>query len=537
MRNASTVGRLIILAHTLCFSGCADTSDERCTVGAAICRTNTVWVCGADQSFTVERACPETHTCVDGDCVPALLPDVGIDIVAPDTTTPPDTSPADTSLDSRETIVPTDTVSPVDTTPADTTDTVADIPTDTATTDSNPGPDLPDIFVDTTPDTLSDTTPDAVTPEAPPGTLGYERITNITVIDDLIRIAWHPSGDFAFVAGRAGDIAVIRDDQPLVKVGKIGTSLADLLTLETTEGDTTTVELLVLDQTLGLVRTRHNEAGDALETIATITLPTGSGRALSIAPPESTRADTIAIAAHGTNNIAYLYLWHPETGLSPVVGFNASGGISDLMWGEPSLYGNADHIITTHGLNGADSKTWIVAGDPPIVPNNWSPGFGNAGAAAWRPDPDASSGLGLYGLVSGWSSNKLYVFDGTWQMGTLPVPTGAGPQGIAWKGDGSRALVVGRVIGSPAYAVVVEHRPTTAAWSSTFVDQSIPAFTSPPWSGNNSGQYLLDVSWRPNTPCDEGLIVGADNGSSFSPTFGYVIRFRDLNDPACSSAD
>ena len=37
----------------------------------------------------------------------------------------------------------------------------------------------------------------------------------------------------------------------------------------------------------------------------------------------------------------------------------------------------------------------------------------------------------------------------------------------------------------------------------------------------------------PGTACDEGLIVGADNGSSFDPTFGLVVRFFDEDDPDC----
>ena len=44
---------------------------------------------------------------------------------------------------------------------------------------------------------------------------------------------------------------------------------------------------------------------------------------------------------------------------------------------------------------------------------------------------------------------------------------------------------------------------------------------------------LFDVAWRPGA-CDEGLIVGSDNGTSWSPTFGTIIRFYDADDPACS---
>src|SRR5690606_9901505 len=157
---------------------------------------------------------------------------------------------------------------------------------------------------------------------------------------------------------------------------------------------------------------------------------------------------------------------------------------------------------------------------------NWGNSFGNAGFAAWRPG-------GAFGFVSGWSSNKVYVFDGAWTMATLPLPTGMGPQGIGWKPDGTRALIVGRALVN--YASVVEYRGGWEAGfsSGAFVNQSIPAFNEAPWFGNTSSQYLLAVDWRPNTACDSGLIVGTDNGTSNSPTHGLIVRFHDAADPAC----
>ena len=47
------------------------------------------------------------------------------------------------------------------------------------------------------------------------------------------------------------------------------------------------------------------------------------------------------------------------------------------------------------------------------------------------------------------------------------------------------------------------------------------------------GPSWVDVAWRPGT-CDEGLIVGMDNGSSQSPTFGLAIRFYDSAQAACA---
>lgn len=431
---------------------------------------------------------------------------------------------ADSEVEAVETVVP-DTR---DTTEPDTRDTTeADTQPDTTVPDTAPFDTEPDTApVDTEPDTIPvDTEPADTTPvevvDAPPGTLAYTRVDNIAVVDDLMHIAWHPSGDYALVSGRGGILALYHPGAPIDPIGTLGSDIVDLVALSE-DNDPEVGQFAVLDATLGLVRIAVDAAAGTFETIATTALPVGSGRAL--APEPGT--DRIAIAAHGSDSIAYLYLWTPA-GLSPVKGFNAGAGIADLMWGAPSLYAGSANLITAHGHNGADSKTWVLASDL-VIANNWSGGFGNAGGSAWRPG-------GTYGAVCGWSSNKLYVFDGAWTNATLPVPTGASPNAIAWKVDGSRALIVGRVIGSPAYAVVVEHRPTGSAFQSSFVDQSIRNFADAPWFGNTSSMHLLDVAWRPGTGCDEGLIVGTDSGASFSPTFGTAIAFHDDDDPACQA--
>ncbi|HRE89500.1 MAG TPA: hypothetical protein PK095_10195 [Myxococcota bacterium] len=540
------MGRAVLLSIFL-FAACGDDTDDRCRVGARICRSNTVWLCGTDGVFSPERACADLNVCVDGVCTPPLQPDAVIldttgDVEVIDTVEPlPDTNP-DSTLEVVDTWVAdtlTDTaVTGDDTRPPDTSaDTqTPDTTPDTVPEDTTPATDTADT-VDTTPDTTVDTTPEppdtvGPTPEAPPGILGYTKVGNVALTDDLIRVAWDPSGDFAFILGTKGDVALFRPGQNLVKVGKVGSSPIDMVVVPTEVG----VDLVILDTALGLLRTRLTESADALEPHVATTFPQGVARAIEAAPEGSPHFGSYAIATQqgsgpNTNYISYLYLWHPDTGLSPVKGFNASGGVADIMWGDPTIYAGEPWVLTTHGESGADSKSWIISTNT-VVANNWSPGFGNAGFAAWRPDPTRASGLGTYGMVSGWSSNKLYVYDGAWRMAELPVPTGAAPQGIAWKSDGTRALIVGRVIGNPAYATVIEHRPTNAAWSASFVNQSITGFTSPPWSGNSSSQYLIDLAWRPNTACDEGLIVGADSGTS-SPTFGFAIHFVDLDDPAC----
>lgn len=536
------MGRAVMLSLLLLIA-CGDDADDRCRVGARICRSNTVWLCGTDGVFSPERACADLNVCVDGVCTSPLQPDavdfdtVGGDVEVVDTFEPI----PDTTRDAEVSEVDTAVADTADTNVSPEVDTQAPVDTaaDTHTVDTTPEIEIAEDTVDavdtfeTTPDTIVDTTPDAPDivgpePEAPPGLLGYTKVGNVALTDDLVRVAWDPSGDFAFVLGVKGDVALYRPGQNLVKVGKVGSSPADMAVVPTDAG----VYLVVLDTALGLLRTRLTEGGDALEPHVATTFPQGSPRAIARAPSASPHAGEYAITTYGTDYITYIYLWHPDTGLGPVKGFNAGAGVIDLMWGDPTIYANEPWILTTHGRNGADSRSWIISTNE-VVSNTWSPGFGNAGFAAWRPDATRPSGLGTYGMVSGWSSNKLYVYDGAWRMAELPVPTGASPQGIAWKWDGSRALIVGRVIGNPAYATVIEHRPTNAAWSASFVNQSITGFTSPPWSGNSSSQYLIDLAWRPNTTCDEGLIVGADSGSSFSPTFGFAIHFVDLDDPAC----
>jgi hypothetical protein len=161
------------------------------------------------------------------------------------------------------------------------------------------------------------------------------------------------------------------------------------------------------------------------------------------------------------------------------------------------------------------------------VGNNWSPGFGNPTGGAWQPN-------GTWGAFCGWSSDKLYVFDGAWSLLTLPgVNNGISPQSLAFRADGQRGLVVGRPSGNPLQGTVIEYRangggtPTAANFSNV----SIQNYNLTPWFGSFN-TYLMDVAWKPGS-CDEGLIVGMDNGTSTSPTFGVAIRFYDTGQSQC----
>jgi hypothetical protein len=197
-----------------------------------------------------------------------------------------------------------------------------------------------------------------------------------------------------------------------------------------------------------------------------------------------------------------------------------------LMWGFASVYAPSKHILTADGVNGADSRTWLEQTNM-FIANTWSPGFGNPGRGHWQPN-------GTFGAFVGWSSNKLYAFDGAWHLVNLPGNNGISPQEFAFRADGQRGLVIGRPVGATLRATVIEYRPTSpgAYDDASFLDVGIDGFALTPWFGNSS-QYLLDVAWRPGA-CDEGLIVGMDNGSSTSPTFGLAVRFYDTSQSACA---
>ena len=391
---------------------------------------------------------------------------------------------------------------------------------DTAPTEDTAGPDtamIEEVADDTTPTAdISDVTGPSVTDvdNAPSGVLIYTPLPNIALQDDISRVAWHPSGDYALVLGVKGQVARVEvakaSVEVLITLGKQVTDLdvslsGDYFIIVGRDGD---------DK--GMLWRYDPVSGD----VETVAIPSGTPAAV-VREPGGTR---VAIGARHGNNINMLYTYDPASGLSPPKGYNGYG-VRDLMWGDPSLTPGSANVITSDGVNGAGSQTWILSSNL-VVTNGWPGSFGNPGGAAWQPN-------GGYGLLTGTSSNKVYVYAGSWTKATLPVGTAASPNAVAWRSDGKRALIVGRAIGSPLTATVIEHRPAVdGTFTPTFVDQGIVAFDAAPFFGHGS-MHLLDVAWRPNTACDEGLIVGSDKGSAFSPAFGLVIHFYDAGDPAC----
>ncbi|MCC6620967.1 MAG: hypothetical protein IT385_06915 [Deltaproteobacteria bacterium] len=457
------------------------------------------------------------------DTILVPVPDAGGDTGGSDTSTE-DTSTS-TSTEDTSTSTSTEDTS-TSTSTEDTSTSIEDTSTSTSIEDTSTSTSIEDTSTSTS---IEDTSTSAETADAvdddpwAPGDLVYTRVANILATGDLMRVRFHPSGAFALVLGRPNKILYYdAAARALSSLGTLGSTLADLDVGP--EGD---FVIVGKDGTTATLWVATVDDEGALATTPT-TIPTGSPTIVTVEPvafrADPTAASRFAIGAHGANDsIGYAYLFGVEAGLSPVKGFNTDAGLMDLMWADPNITPGSSAIVTSEGINNRGSHTWVLATDL-VVTNGFSPAFGNAGGAHWRPG-------GAYGVVAGWSSNKLYVYDGAWEMGTLPVPTGASPNAVRWR-DARRALVVGRVIASPPYAVVIDVRAgDAAAWPATLVDQSIRDFDEAPWHGNASSMHLLDVDWRPGVACDEGLIVGTPSSQG---SFGYAIAFHDGADPACA---
>jgi hypothetical protein len=231
---------------------------------------------------------------------------------------------------------------------------------------------------------------------------------------------------------------------------------------------------------------------------------------------------TMAVAGRtSTFNTTWVDLWDPAQGVFDTKAFFAGAGVSGLMWADEVVYQGAQALITSHGFNGADSRTWILDTDE-VVTNNWSPGFGNAGRAAFRP-------AGGFGIVTGTSSNVLYVFSGTWTSASLPgVGSATTVMDVDWSPSGDRAVVVGRALGSPLQAAVfVLSQGASATFNAAdLMNNSLANFDQSPYFGTSS-TFLQGAAWRPNSDCDGGLIVGGDTNR------GWILRFWDLDDNDC----
>jgi len=401
----------------------------------------------------------------------------------------------------------------------------ADSPIDAApNTDATEGADAAstaDAASQTDAVTNADAAPGSDAGGLAPGPLAYEKIDNIEVVDDQRRARWHPSGAFALLLGSGGKVA--RYDPAGGSVSMVTTLGNSVAAVDVAADGSYFLVLGTGSDSVARLWRVTVDGGMSLAASEEATLALGEARALARHPD----GQVWAIGTSASTSISYLYLWEDGAGITDTNGYNASAGLRDLMWGDQALYAGSDNVILGQGVNGADSKTYVVDTDM-VVGNAWPGGFGNPGGAGWRPG-------GSYGFFTAWTTNKLYVFDGAWQMATLPgVGTAASPNAVGWDKSGQRAVIVGRAIGPGLNATVIDYRPGAAASfdDAYLVEASIPDFDATPWFGN-SNTHLQGVDWRPNSSCDEGVIVGSDNGSSTSPTFGLAIRFYDSTDPDC----
>ena len=244
---------------------------------------------------------------------------------------------------------------------------------DAGVVDAGPAPDAGTIPSD------AGTAADAgtATNDGGVGAFAYQRITNVTFVDDFTRVTWHPSGRFALILGVGGK--VIRYDastRALSLVQTVGTSAVDL----DVAADGSFFVVAGLQSTTSHLWRVDVGASDALAAAVDLGTLLGTVSAVAVEPGTS----RFAAVSRGNPSVNYLSLWTPAGGLSPAKGYNAGGGALSLMWGAPSLYGNSANVLTGDGVNGADSKTWVESSNT-FVGNAWSAGFGNPGGAAWQP--------------------------------------------------------------------------------------------------------------------------------------------------------
>ncbi len=568
-----TVGVAVALLALSAACSSGSSADASCLAGSRICAGDVVMLCTQEaEDFVSEYTCPQTMTCFAGACVPRRFegdggdetpraaPDAIEDVVITDTSSPGlhDAGPPDVSVPEPDEV--SEPPQPEDVSPPES-DEISepqpeDVPPPEPDEVSEPEPeDAPAPKPDLPPTPDVPPTPDAIdpadhgpTPEpdvpvgpddvvevpdhgAPPVEVPftslthiptYDKIGNIWVTGDLTEVRWHPSGDYAVIAAPGGELLRYEVESGwLTFPASVPGGVADL---EVAPDGAFFLAAGSVDDTGKLWRITPGPDG-ALEVSEEESF-TGGVATCVVADPSGTNFAVGTWKKLPTGYIDTIHLWRDGPGVTTSAAFNGPG-LTNLMWADPALFAGSPAVVTAEGLNGAGSHTYVLASDM-VVGNGWSPGFGNPGGAGWRPG-------GSYGILTGWTSNKLYVYDGSWTKPTLPgVPTGGSPNAIGWKPDGTRALVVGRAVGSPLAATVVDYRPLdTTGWQpSALLEVSIEDFDAPPWSGN-SNVHLQDIDWRPGTECDEGLIVGSDTGTSFNPDFGTIVRFVDPDDPWC----
>ncbi len=352
--------------------------------------------------------------------------------------------------------------------------------------------------------------------------LAYEVVPNAWYRDDFVDVAWHPEGTYAVLLSRTG--AVVRFDpgaEPMQALALIGS----------TGGVTPTRVAFAASGDAFVVGYDADEVGhvfrvpDGGQSLADLPEARQPARFVSIRFQESGELAMI-VGQSGSYSINYLCLFDPAAlTTTDFKGYNASAGVTDLAWVPDGVLPAGPAALLVHGWNGVDAKLWYLVSHEVVPTPGGLGGFGNMGRAAWRPG-------GRYGLVSGTSSNVLYVFNGAWDKAYL-ADTGSGILDVAFRPDGRRALVLGQPYGSPVVYHILEHRPAGTQFSATdFLAQHIANWGATPFFAD-SNTHLLAAAFRPGVRCDEGLLVGQDPGPSWNPTLGIVVRFRDTDALDC----
>ena len=425
------------------------------------------------------------------------------DLASWDTTSPDDGGGSDL-------VEPDDSLFPQDTPPPEDSVELSDVaePKDTSPLEDTPSPpDAPNVDTGA-PDPSSY------------GFLQYAKVANLQFKDDFVDVAWRPDGSEALLITQAGTL--VRYDPVTHEL----TQAADLKgTPSQVAWHPAGTFAYVAGRNADAPRLWRYEPG-AGATVEPF-LSTAGVRLASVSFHSDGR---VLVSGYSESPIiSRLYVIAPPW--DKVTAQQAWGGwpgISDAAFAakDPLVYDGAEFVLTSEGYNGANSHVWLTVQNS-LLDSGWKAGFGNPGGIAWRP-------WGSLAVLVGTSSNVLYLFDqGTWDK-VYTVDTGSNLSATAWNPDGTRLLILGRAFGNPLKGTVVEYRlfPGVGATSGIFVDQSIPGFGAAPYNAN-SNTYLRALAFRPGTDCEEGLVVGSDNGTSWSPTFGLVLRFEDAVDPAC----
>jgi len=373
----------------------------------------------------------------------------------------------------------------------------------------------------------------AVTPG--PGSYLYSR-TPIGGMHEGVVVAFHPDGSYALVLERDTTVRVYdwatKATTPIdVRVGGRALTLTDvsfdpsgssatIVGYETVSMVSTGVIIRFSDATwratpgaTAFTRSAITRAGErftAIERPAVGEGPVGDGRpvVLSATPavPSIARLRDLDVAADAFGSFVQAH--------------NTSAGCDDLAFADNDF--GTWGIVLACGSGGSDNPYYTEVAGVGEWRNGPTAVLGNSSRAA-------THGSGDYALVVSWSGRDLDRFQaGMWRgASTVPGWPAIGVWDVSFSPDGARALIVGRVSGSPMVGTVLEYRHDLYS-NAAITNVSIPGFGTAPYNAD-SNYNLNDSAFRPG--CDGGLIVGGESG--FSGSVGMVVEFAIEGGRAC----